>query len=388
MFCISADSGQNLAVFRKDSAPKVDSSPTKPLAVSPVLEATAAWSWRILVVSAAVALGAIVFYQLRVVTVPVFLAIVLSTLLVPPAHFLQSKGLRPALSTAVVFFGSLLLLGGLVYVLSAPVSEEFADLGPQVSSAIDDVNNWLVTGPLELDQTELDRYVDSVVQSAQENAQNLGTGVVSSATLAAEILAGFILTIVLTFFFTKDGPRLARAIIDRFPLQRREVVTAAGLRAYHTLGGYLRGVALTGVIDALFIGVALFFIGVPLLLPLVVLTFFGAFFPVVGATLAGALAAAVALVNGGPTDALLVIIAVLIVQQIEGHLLQPLLVGRAVALHPVVIICALGVGAVVAGILGAFLAVPVAAVVGAVVRELELRAEGVEDTNPEEGLAT
>ncbi len=135
--------------------------------------------------------------------------------------------------------------------------------------------------------------------------------------------------------------------------------------------------AATGFVDAFFIGIALFFIGVPLILPLVVLTFFGAFFPVVGATLAGLLAAAVALVNGGPTDALLVILVVLLVQQLEGHVLQPLLVGRAVALHPVVIIVALGIGAVVAGILGAFVAVPIAAVISAVWHEIDAQEEPV-----------
>lgn len=360
-------------MFRREPGPE---SPQggRPLAVSPVLEATAAWSWRVLVVAAAVALGAIIFYQLRVVTVPVFLAIVLSTLLVPPAQLLQRKGVRPALATTIVFVGSIAIVGGLIYLLASPVSSEFSDLGPQVTKAIDDVNNWLRTGPLELDNAQIDQYAESIQQSVRDNAGSLQSGVVSSATIAAEIFTGLILTIVLTFFFTKDGPRLANAVINRFPEHRRETVSAAGLRAYHTLGGYLRGVAMTGFVDAFFIGIALYFIGVPLLLPLVVLTFFGAFFPVVGATLAGALAACVALVNGGPGDALLVVLAVLIVQQLEGHILQPLLVGRAVSLHPVVIICALGSGAVVAGLLGAFLAVPITAVVVAVIREIELHA--------------
>lgn len=339
--------------------------------VPEALEKAAAWSWRLLVLAGAIALSAWVIYELRVVTVPIFLAVLASTILVPMANFLERKGLRRAVSTAVVFLGNFTLLAVLAWILAAPIGDQFSDLGPQVSKAVDDINNWLVTGPLELDQAQLDKYRDQISDQINNNASSLSTGAVHGATLAAEIFTGLILAIVLTFFFVKDGKHLVDGIIGRFPSHRQTLVRASVDRMFHTLGGYLRGVAATGFVDAFFIGIALVILGVPLVLPLVVLTFFGAFFPVVGATIAGALAAAVALVNGGATDAVIVILVVLAVQQLEGHILQPLLVGRAVALHPVVILVSLGTGAVVAGLLGAFVAVPLAAVIGAVTREID-----------------
>lgn len=341
--------------------------------ISPFIDRTAAYTWRLLVIAAGVALLAIVFYQFRVVTVPVFIALLLTTLLLPPVRRLERAGLKPGLATSTVFIGVVAVLLGIGYLLASPISDEFQDLGPQLEEAVEDVNDWLVTGPLELEQAELDRYVDDIIDKIQENAGALSDGVITSATLAAEVFAGTILAIILTFFFVKDGDRLVSGIVNAFPTRHRALMLAAGERAFHTLGSYLRGVAATGVVDAALIGIALVVLDVPLVFPLVALTFFGAFFPVVGATIAGALAAAVALVNGGFGDMIAVIVVVLVVQQLEAHLLQPLLVGRATALHPVMVLLALGMGAILAGLLGAFMAVPTVAVIGAVVREVSMQ---------------
>lgn len=341
--------------------------------ISPTIDRIAGYCWRFLVIAAAIVTVAVVLYHLRVVRVPVFIALLLTTLVLPPVRYLETSGFKPGLATATVFLGVALLLLGCGYLLASPLSGEFRDLGPQVTAAVDDINEWLVDGPLDLDQAELDRYLDAGVESLKENAETLRTGVVTSATLVAEVFAGTILAIILTFFFVKDGPRLVSGVLSVFPERHRPVLLGSGARAFHTLGGYLRGIALTGVVDATLIGIALLILDVPLLFPLVVLTFFGAFFPIVGATVAGALAAAVALVNGGVSDMVAIIIVVLVVQQLEAHLLQPLLVGRATALHPVVVLMALGCGAIIAGLLGAFIAVPTVAVIGAVMRELEER---------------
>lgn len=339
------------------------------------LATAAAWSWRLVALAGGIALVAIVLYELRIVTVPIFIALVLATVLQPPVRSLRRRGLPNALASALVFIAVIAGLVGLVYALAAPVSSEFADLGPQVSEAVDDVNSWLMTGPVDLEQAELDRYVDQAVEQVRSNSGSLRTGLVTSATLAAEVIAGFFLTLVLTFFFVKDGEELTRSLLSRFPERHRAAAAAAGDRATDTLAAYLRGIALTGVVDATLIGIVLFVVDVPLILPLVVLTFFGAFFPLVGATAAGVLAVAVALVNGGFTDALIVAVAVLVIQQVEGDVLQPLVMGRAVALHPVVILLSLATGGLIAGVLGAFLAVPLVAVTGAVTRELESRRE-------------
>lgn len=195
----------------------------------------------------------------------------------------------------------------------------------------------------------------------------------AGAVLAAEIVAGTLLTIVLLFFFLKDGPKITGWIRNHVSGPRRDLLETLGRRAWMTLGAYIRGTALIGVADAVLIGIGLLVIGVPLVAPLMVLTFFGAFFPLVGAVVAGLVAALVALVSGGPIDALLVVGIVVVVQQVEGDVLAPLVLGRAVKLHAVVVLLALTAGAVVAGVTGAFLAVPTAGVAAAIGNELRAR---------------
>ena len=331
---------------------------------------TAAWTWRILLFAFAAALLAVVLFELRIVTVPIFVAILLTTLLLPPVHFLRRKGLKPALATAIVFIGALLVVVGIIVFGAATISDQFGQLGPQVNKAIDQVNNWLRTGPLKLSDAQINQYIDQATAALKNSSTSVKAGLVSSATLIGEVLTGILVTLILTFFFTKDGEKISDSAINLFGQRHQAKLHAAAHRAFSVLAGYLRGVAMTGIVDSLLIGIGLLFIGVPLVVPLVILTFFGAFFPLVGATTAGAVAALVALVNGGVTDAVLVVIVVLLVQQVEGHLLQPLLVGRAVALHPAAIIVALVSGSIIAGLLGAFLAVPLTAVVVGVVREL------------------
>ncbi len=346
-----------------------DSPHTPP--VPRALDLAAAWAWRLVVVAFGVVTIAVVLYELRIVMVPVFVALLVSTLFIPPVRYLQSRGLGAAPATALVYLTVAACAAIGIYLLASPVASQFNDLGPQLQGGIDKMQNWLTTGPLELSQADLDKYIQQARESVQANSSGLQSGLITSATLVGEVITGILLTLILSFFFVKDGDHLAAAVINRFPLRHRSVANRSAQRAFHILGGYLRGVAMTGVVDAVLIGIALVVIGVPLVLPLVILTFFGAFFPVVGATVAGVLAALVALVNGGPVDALFVLIAVIVVQQVEGHLLQPLLVGRAVRLHPVVILVSLVSGTIVAGLLGAFLAVPIVAVITGVTREIE-----------------
>lgn len=336
----------------------------------------AAWTWRILIIGVGALIVALALYELRVATLPIFIAILLTTLLLPPVHFLRRRGLSSGLATAIVFLSSIAIIVGLVLLTSSTVSEQFSQFGPQINKAIDTVNNWLRTGPLQLSDDQISKYIDQASNSLRENSSSLSSGLVTSATLIGEVLVGIIVALVLTFYFTKDGEYMSDSIINVFPERHRGAMHAGAHQAFATLANYLRGVAMTGLVDGVLIGIALLIIGVPLVIPLVLLTFFGAFFPVVGATLAGLFAASIALVNGGIGDAIWVIVAVLIVQQAESHLLQPLLVGRAVALHPAVIIVTLIVGSIVAGIIGAFIAVPLTAVVVAVVRAVRAHRAG------------
>lgn len=342
-----------------------------PGSVPPALAAVAGWTWRLLLIAFGVVLVLIVLYRLRTLTVPIFVALLLTTMLLPLVHRLTAAGLKHGASVGIVFVSTLVLLGGTAYLLFDTVIDQFTDLGSQVTNALDRASVWFKEGPLELSESQLNRYVDQAVGQLRANTGVVSSSVISGTRLAGEVIVGALLALVLTVFFLKDGRMLSSAVIGRFPSKQRPLVRAGANRAFDTLGQYLRGVALTGVVDAVLIGIALIVVGVPLIPVLMVLTFFGAFFPVVGAVAAGALAVLVALVNGGFSDALIIVAAVLIVQQVEGQILQPYLVGGAVRLHPVVIIISLTAGAIVAGILGAFVAVPLVAMVAGAVREVE-----------------
>jgi predicted PurR-regulated permease PerM len=350
--------------------------------VSPGLARAAAVSWRVLVIVAASALVLYLLVQLRLVVLPVILALFLSTLLVPPANLLRRRGLPPSAATAAVVVGAVLLLAGVVLLLVTQVTPQLSTLGQQVTRGIEDVQRWLATGPLHVSEEELSGTFDRLRASFGGDGRGVARGLLTGATVAGEIAAGLILTLVLTFFFVKDGDRFSGFLLDVVGEQRREDARAIGRQAWETVSAYLRGVATVGLVDAVLIGIGLVIVGVPLVIPLAVLTFFGAFFPLVGAFLAGALAALVALVAKGPLAALIVIGITIGVQQLEGHVLAPVVLGRAVNLHPVAILLALTAGAVLAGIVGAFLAVPVMAVAWTVL--VYLRQRGQEEVGEAE----
>jgi predicted PurR-regulated permease PerM len=253
------------------------------------------------------------------------------------------------------------------------VADEFADLGPTVTEGIGQVKAWLVDGPLGLSQEQIDRYSDQIGEQVRSSGSSIASGVLAGAILAGEVVAGLLLTLVLVFFFVKDGDKICGFALAQVRPENQDLVKALGRRVWGAVGGYVRGTALVALVDATIIGVGLLLIGVPLVLPLALLVFFGAFFPLIGAVLAGTVAVLVALVSGGPGDALLALGVVVVVQQVEGDVLAPLVLGRAVRLHPIVILAVLTGGAVIGGLIGAFLAVPTAAVGVAVGAELKAR---------------
>jgi len=348
---------------------------TDPPRVPPLLGTLAAVSWRLLVVAAAVGVVLFVTTQLFLVILPVFVAMLVTTLLAPPAGWLSRHRWPPALAAAVVLAAALLGLTGIVALLAPAVAAELRGVGDEVAEGGEDALNWLVHGPLDMSPEQVDRLFAQAAAQARANLGPITTGLLTGAVVAVEVLAGVLITIVLVFFFVKDGDVLTGWLLARAPAHRREEVAAIGERAWSTLLGYVRGVSIVALVDALGIGLGLVLIGVPLVLPLMVLTFIGGFFPIIGATVAGGVAVFVALVSGGPVDALLTAAVVVAVQQLESNLLQPVVMGRAVQLHPVVILLSVIAGAVLAGVVGAFLAVPAAAVGAAVGNELRLRRE-------------
>lgn len=320
--------------------------------------------------AAAVALVVYALAFLRLVVIPAIVALLLATVALPVVNVLQRRGLHRSLATLLVIVVSIGSFVGLVLVLAPTVGDQFGDLGPTLSDARVEIEDWLVEGPLDLSRADIDRYTEQVGDQASGRGEVIAEGVVSGARLVFEVIVGILLVIVLVFFFVKDGDRMCAFALRQLRQEHHDLARSLGRRVWAVLQGYVRGTAIVALVDATVIGIGLAIIGVPLVVPLVILTFFGAFFPLVGATVAGVVAVLVALVTQGPGDALLAGGLVILVQQVEGDVLAPLVLGKAVALHPVVILLVLTAGAIVGGLAGAFLAVPVAAVAVAVGSEL------------------
>jgi predicted PurR-regulated permease PerM len=334
--------------------------------VPPMLRKLAAWSWRLLVILTAVGLALYLLILLKVIVVPVIVALFLATLLVPLVSWLQARGWKHLPAVLTVFAGAVLLLVAIILGFIPLISNELDTLRQRADEGVAEVQRYIASRPFGLSEEDLNRYLDQARERFTENSSGLTRGAVQGVTLVGEVITGLILSLFLTFFFVKDSERFTRWILDFAGRDRERHLREMGTRSATAVSGYLRGQAAVGAVDAIFIGIGLAILGVPLVVPLAFLTFVAAFLPLVGAVVAGALAALVALVTKGVTTALIVVGITLLVQQLEGHLLAPLLLGRAVSLHPVVIILALAAGAILGGIIGAFLAVPIAAVVTAV----------------------
>ncbi|HSK16270.1 MAG TPA: AI-2E family transporter [Gaiellaceae bacterium] len=326
------------------------------------LRLAASLSWRFLVVAAAVVVLALLVVRLRIVVLPVFAAILLATVLVPPANQLAARGWPRALASLTVLLAALAILAGVIVALAPSVIGELGDLDLGVRGGVTEMEDWLSEGPLGLSETRADELIQRAQEELEANAGRIVGGALGGAIIAIEAVAGGLLTLVLLFFFVRDGARLWEAIVSIAPEESQDDLREIGARSWDTLGGYIRGTTIVALFDAVFIGLALWILGVPLVLPLALLTFFGAYIPIAGAVAAGFAAAMVALVSEGFVAALIVTGAVIVVQQIESEVLQPLVVGRSVELHPVAILLAVTAGGVLWGIPGALVAVPVAAV--------------------------
>ena len=329
------------------------------------VERAAAWSWRLLACAAAVGLVLFLLWYLNVIVLPAIVALTVAPALMPIADRLRRLGLErvaPAIALAV----GLLVLAGLVSIVTFSVAREYDELVVAIRAGVDDVTAWLEGPPLNL-SLEGDRDLgESLRRVGRQSSDYL----VSGARSGVSVVAGLVLAIVLLYFILRDGRAVWRRLVGLFAPENRASVDRAGNRAWHILGGYIRGTALIAAIDATLIGLGLWLLGVPLAFALTVLIFLGSFIPFVGATLTGMVAVLVALADGGLTTAAIALAIVLGVQFVEGNFLQPIIQSRTVELHPALIILAVAAGGALFGILGAYLAVPVAAVVVAVVMSL------------------
>jgi predicted PurR-regulated permease PerM len=323
-------------------------------------------SWRLLVIAAAVLAVVLLVARLQFVLIPVFIALLLSTALAPPVRWLERRRVPTAAATAMVFVVFIGVLAGITAAIVPPVVDEFADLGPTLEEAADDIEEWLVDGPLDLKRRDVTDFRDNFGDRVGDALGITSGGIVRGARTAGEVVAGTILALVLTFFFVKDARVFQRWALRRVPVDRREIARTSATKAYRTLQGYLLGATMIGAIEGVVIGVTVALAGGTLVIPIMVLTFFGAFLPIVGAVVAGIVAILITLVAAGFAPAVVVTIVVILVQQFDTDLLAPLVYGRTVNLHPVVVLVALTAGGSIAGIVGAFVAVPVTAVVVAI----------------------
>lgn len=350
--------------------------------VPPGVRATAAWAWRIVAIALAAYVILIVISRLRVVVIPLAVALLLSALLQPLAAVLAKRGLRPALATAVTLLSGLIGIGLLLWLVEEQFRNGLGDLTTQVNGGIDKVQNWLINGPLGLSQQQINDYVDRARESISQNRSKLTSGAIGAAGTVGEVLTGALLTLFATIFFIKDGRQIWTWVVRLFPAGSHERIAGAGERAWRTLISYVHATLAVALVDAVGIGIGAAILRVPLALPLGVIVFLGSFIPIVGATATGLIAVLVALVAKGPVTALILLGIVLLVQQVEGHILQPLLLGRAVKVHPLAIVFGIATGTLLAGIVGALLAVPIVAVISTVSGYLSNGTEDVVPTEP------
>ncbi len=334
------------------------------------LQVTAAVGWRLLVVGA-VAYGAtIILAELRVLIIPAILSLFVGCLATPVSERLKARGLGRLPTTLIVFVGTALAFTGVVWFISSQIANSVDEINESIDEATVQITDWLAEGPFGLTEARIDELIDQARQTITDNSEGLIGGLAGGAATVLEIITGFLLMLVFVFFIVKDGDRFwtwAVSLIGNDDQRRR--VERIGQRSWVTLRNYLGGTALVGLADAVLIGIGLLILGVPLVVPLALLVFFGAFFPLIGATISGAVAVLVALATVGVVQALILAGIVLAVQRVEGDILMPILIGKAVDMHPLLIIVALTIGFIVAGLIGGFLAVPILAVGIVVVKD-------------------
>jgi putative heme transporter len=334
------------------------------------LRIAAAWAWRLIVIGIVAWALLRVIGRIQIVVVPVLISLLLSALLAPAVGWLRRGRLNRSLATALVLVGGLAAVVGTLTLVVNEFIQGAPELSAKASDGVRQIQDWLRTGPLHLSDAQLDRYIDQGQDWVDRNTEALTSGALAGVTTVFELLTGMLLVLFATFFFLRDGRRIWRFLVGLLPIAARWRVDDAGTAAWATLGAYVRATVLVAFIDAVGIGIALVILNVPFAFPLAALVFLGAFIPIVGATLSGAVAVLVALVDSGWVTALIVLGAVIGVQQLEGHVLQPMIMGRAVAIHPLAVIVGIAAGAVLAGIVGALVAVPLIAVLNTAVRRL------------------
>ncbi|GAB2739563.1 AI-2E family transporter [Salinifilum aidingensis] len=348
------------------------------------LRIAAALCWRLLVIAGAVYVLARVLSSLYVVVIPVAIALLLAALLEPLVSLLNRARIPRPLGTAIALVAGVSAVGGVLTFVINQFIVGFGDLQAQVLRSLATLRAWVTTGPLHLNQRQIDDLVQQARIWLENNQEWLTSGALSTAGTFGQFLTGLILALFTLIFFLYDGRGVWTFLLRLAPGEVRGRVDLAGRRGFGSLVGFVRATLLVACIDSIGIGIGLAVLNVPLAVPLAALVFLGAFVPIIGAVASGTVAVLVALVTKGWLVAVIVLGVVLLVQQLEGNVLQPLLLGRAVRIHALGVVLAISVGVVIAGIVGALLAVPVVAVLNSAVRSLTSGEESPDPTAPPE----
>ncbi|WP_017791722.1 AI-2E family transporter [Leucobacter salsicius] len=323
-------------------------------------------SLQIIIVLALTAAAIIGMRSLSTVVIPILIALILASTFAPVMRWLRDRGVPSLVATVIMLLAIMLLLTGVGWLIVWAVQDQWSDLAKQAEEGFQQVLAWGHELPFWPSPEQLQEWQTAVVDFL--TSSQFGSGALAGVGVVTNFVTGIVLLVVVLFFFLKDGPQIWRFMLRPFRGEGLARAERAGAKTVQTLGSYIRGTAAVAAVDAIGIGIGLVILQVPLALPLSVLVFMLAFIPIVGATLAGTLAALVALVANGPVSAIVVVGVVVLVNQLEGNLLQPLLMGRALKLHSLVILLALTIGTVLSGILGAVLAVPIAAVAWGIIK--------------------
>lgn len=329
-------------------------------------------SWRLLAIGAVVYFSFQVLQKVSVVAIAVAISLFLASVLWPFTRWLVARGLPPLLSALAAMVVGVGLIVGIMFFVVPQLVSGFGDLGVDLTAAGDAVRSWLIDGPLGLTETQVDNYWNTALERIRGFAEQ---SIVLGATAAFEFVTGIFLALIATFFVLKDGRRMVNMLIERLPEPRSEKVRTGIRVGWESLSGYMAGIALVGLVDAVAIGIGLWVVGVPLVIPLSILVFFGAFFPLIGAFISGLLAVAVAFVHGGLTDGLIILALITVIQQVEGDVVLPLVFGQTLKLHPLLILLGVAGGGLAFGLVGAFLSVPIIAVIVSVGEALSANPE-------------
>lgn len=344
------------------------------------LQAAAGWTWRLGVIGVGIYLLLRLLDIFQVLVVPVLVALLLVALLRPIADQLTARPPRPdgpariglpaGAAALVTLLFTLAAVSGLVALIGQQVATGFEDLREQTIGGLAELQRVLAESPLHLTSRQLGELGEQLAENLRGNSDQLVTGALRVGSTAADIGTGFFIVLFSAFFFLSGGDRIWAWVVRLFPRTARARVDGAGVHAWSTLTAYVRATVVVALVDGVGVGIVAALLDVPLALPLGVLVFLGAFIPVVGALITGIVAVLVALVAQGPVVALLMLGGVIAVQQIESHLLQPFLMGRAVRVHPLAVILSIGAGVLLAGIVGGLFAVPLVAVANVVAQYL------------------